>query len=174
MGLDLDKQWRRRTVLCFLVTGSVRAPATGSFICTNTETCSGEISNCRKAMRHHLKKFHKLDKSVIATVWSAASRLSVDFPATHPLREKYNLVVVGMDASPRSTVFPFCGARSVRSAPDCFAPTKGSEGIAARSMKGCQVKRSGNSRSSLPVSFEPSRRRRSFPGCCARRRRTDV
>ncbi len=47
--------------------------ATGSFICTNTETCSGEISNCpAKAMRHHLKKFHKLHKSVIATVWSAA------------------------------------------------------------------------------------------------------
>ncbi len=48
--------------------------ATGSFICTNTET-----SNRRNAMRHNLTEFHKLLGSVIAAVWLAASRLIADF-----------------------------------------------------------------------------------------------
>ncbi len=149
--------------------------ATGSFICTNTETCSGEISNCRKAMRHHLKKFHKLHKSVIATVWSAASRLSVDFPATHPLREKYKSGCGRHGCLPKIDGLPILWCKECPKCSRLFRTDEGLRRHCGREHEGMSSKEIRElEKVPWPVSFEPSRRRRSFPGCCARRRRTDV
>ncbi len=91
MDVDIDAARATADADCALLAahGLRPCPALGSIICINTETCGGEISNCRKAMRHHLTKYHGLSGSIVASLWLAASRLSAEFPATHPLREKY-------------------------------------------------------------------------------------
>ncbi len=74
-----------------LASHDVCTPPQDILICINAEICADEISNRRNAMRHH-----KLSLSVLASVLLAAYRLSAQFPATQPFREKF-LVVEGVE-----------------------------------------------------------------------------
>ncbi len=76
-------------MLCLPFMGSVRAPSLGLLSVRIQKTAVLKSAIFRDAMRHHLQKYHKLPRSVVRSVRLAASRLSAEFPATHPLREKY-------------------------------------------------------------------------------------
>ncbi len=158
---------------CSLRMGFIRAPATGSFICRNTETCGVEVSNCRKSVRHHLKKFHKLPASVIASVWLAASRFSAEFPVTHPLREHYKTSGGRHGCLLKIHGLPILGYKEC---PTCFRMFPTEDGLRRhfgqkhRTMTRWMPGHLRQFRASL---LRPIAPRRSFSSWCARRGRAD-